>query len=97
MASIWRLFSSAPSASKLEQHKDTFSNKSIIMDTKSDVNHVENLERDSLDVIQVSKSKVEISGTVKLTEGKTVFIPTPTADPQGEKLSIDRCPIKVLT
>ncbi|KAL4731651.1 hypothetical protein ACLX1H_000628 [Fusarium chlamydosporum] len=52
------------------------------MDTKSDINHVEHLERDSLDVIQVSKSKVEVSGTVKLTEGKTIFIPTPTADPQ---------------
>lgn len=87
MASIWRLFSSASSASKPVQHTETFSNKSIIMDTKSDVNHVEHLERDSLDVIQISKSKVEISGTVKLTEGKTVFIPTPTADPRGEILT----------
>ncbi|KAM0190007.1 hypothetical protein ACHAPA_007835 [Fusarium lateritium] len=52
------------------------------MDTKSDVNHVERMERDSLDGIEVSKSKIEVSGTVKLTDGKTVFIPTPTADPQ---------------
>jgi hypothetical protein len=56
------------------------------MDTKSDVNHVERLERDSLDGIEVSKSKIEVSGTVKLTDGKTVYIPTPTADPQGENL-----------
>ncbi|KAI1060977.1 hypothetical protein LB507_010029 [Fusarium sp. FIESC RH6] len=55
---------------------------SDIMDTKTDINRVEHLERDSLDVIQVSKSKVEVSGTVKLTKGKTVFIPTPTADPR---------------
>ncbi|KAH6951795.1 hypothetical protein FAVG1_09396 [Fusarium avenaceum] len=52
------------------------------MDTKSDVNHVERMERDSLDGIEVSKSKIEVSGTVKLTDGKTVYIPTPTADPQ---------------
>jgi hypothetical protein len=97
MASIWRLFSSASSASKPVHLSESFSNKSSIMDTKSDVNHVEHLERDSLDVIQVSKSKVEVSGTVKLTEGKTVFIPTPTADPQGENLSTARPPIKVLT
>lgn len=58
------------------------------MDTKTDINHVEHLERDSLDVIQVSKSKVEVSGTVKLTEGKTVFIPTPTADPRGRILTL---------
>ncbi|PCD26671.1 hypothetical protein AU210_013093 [Fusarium oxysporum f. sp. radicis-cucumerinum] len=52
------------------------------MDTKSDVNHVESVSKDSLDVIQVTKSKIEISGTVKLVEGKTIYIPTPTADPQ---------------
>ncbi|KAF5707533.1 HOL1-like transporter [Fusarium globosum] len=52
------------------------------MDTKSDINHVESVSKDSLDVIQVTKSKIEISGTVKLVEGKTIYIPTPTADPQ---------------
>ncbi|KAM0559952.1 hypothetical protein ACHAPJ_003904 [Fusarium lateritium] len=51
-------------------------------ESKSDVNHVEQIERDSLEEVQVSKSKIDVSGTVKLTEGKTVFIPTPTADPQ---------------
>lgn len=56
------------------------------MDTKSDVNHVESVSKDSLDVIQVTKSKIEISGTVKLVEGKTIYIPTPTADPQGKTM-----------
>ena len=94
MASFWRVFSSASSASKPLQHSDTHSINSDIMDTKTDINHVEHLERDSLDVIQVSKSKVEVSGTVKLTEGKTVFIPTPTADPRGRILSLSEIGLK---
>lgn len=32
-------------------------------------------------------ARVETMGTVKLTEGEIVFIPAPTADPQGELLS----------
>jgi hypothetical protein len=56
------------------------------MDTKHDVNHVESVSKESLDVIQVTKSKIEISGTVKLIEGKTIYIPTPTADPQGKTM-----------
>ena len=38
--------------------------------------------------LQVTKSKVGVSGTVKLTAGTIVYIPAPTADPQG-KLLID--------
>ncbi|KAJ5636527.1 uncharacterized protein N7484_009840 [Penicillium longicatenatum] len=45
--------------------------------------HVEdiNIEADGGD-IHVTKSKVNVSGTVQLTAGTIVYIPTPTSDPQ---------------
>jgi hypothetical protein len=76
--------SSPPSSASQQQRTTT--TKACTMDTKSDVNHVESISKDSLDVIQVTKSKIEVSGTVKLIEGKTIYIPTPTADPQGKTM-----------
>jgi hypothetical protein len=35
------------------------------------------------DELKVTKSKVGVSGTVQLTAGTIVYVPTPTADPQG--------------
>ncbi|KAL3486028.1 major facilitator superfamily domain-containing protein [Aspergillus germanicus] len=46
-------------------------------DTKNDITHVEDLEDAGL-----APPKDKVMGTVKLTEGKIVYIPTPTADPQ---------------
>ena len=46
--------------------------------TKHETAHVEELERST----SVNK-KLAVMGTVKLTEGRIVYIPTPTADPQG--------------
>lgn len=46
--------------------------------------HVENINVESQDdELHVSQSKVNISGTVKLTAGKIIYIPTPTSDPRG--------------
>jgi hypothetical protein len=46
--------------------------------------HVENINVEGQDdELHVSQSKVNISGTVKLTAGKIVYIPTPTSDPRG--------------
>ncbi|KAI8711653.1 hypothetical protein NCS52_01429400 [Fusarium sp. LHS14.1] len=49
---------------------------------KQDASHVENVNIDDLEAVHVTKSKVTVSGTVKLTEGRIVYIPTPTADPR---------------
>ena len=46
---------------------------------KSDMSHVEDVEDGGIEI-----PKEKSMGTVKLTEGKIVYIPTPTADPQGE-------------
>ena len=54
------------------------------IDMKQDSSHVENVYVDDLEAVHVTKSKVTVSGTVKLTEGKIVYIPTPTADPRGK-------------
>jgi hypothetical protein len=48
--------------------------------------HVENINVESQsqgEELHVSQSKVNVSGTVKLTAGKIVYIPTPTSDPRG--------------
>lgn len=34
---------------------------------------------------EVLQGELEVMGTVKLTHGKIIYIPTPTADPQGKK------------
>lgn len=49
---------------------------------KSGADHIEDLDvvKDS-DILQ---GEVAVMGTVKLTQGKVIYIPTPTADPQGE-------------
>ncbi len=46
---------------------------------KADISHVEHLEDGG-----AMPTKRNVMGTVKLTEGKIVYIPTPTADPRGE-------------
>ncbi len=46
--------------------------------------HVENVDVEAPgEEIHISKSKVTVSGTVQLTAGTIVYIPTPTADPRG--------------
>lgn len=49
--------------------------------TKKDVVYVEDIEEGG-----VTRVKGKVMGTVKITEGTVVYIPTPTADPQGEQL-----------
>lgn len=48
---------------------------------KADISHVEHLEDGG-----ATPNKGKVMGTVKLTEGEIVYIPTPTADPRGESL-----------
>jgi hypothetical protein len=57
------------------------------MDKSPPPQHVEdiNIEANGED-IHVTKSKVNVSGTVQLTAGTIVYIPTPTSDPQGLSL-----------
>ncbi|KAJ5930867.1 hypothetical protein N7466_006360 [Penicillium verhagenii] len=53
------------------------------MDKPAGSKHVENIDvEDMSEGIEVTKSKVNVSGTVQLTAGKIVYIPTPTSDPQ---------------
>lgn len=49
--------------------------------TKKDVVYVEDIEEGG-----IMRAKGKVMGTVKITEGTVVYIPTPTADPQGERL-----------
>lgn len=55
---------------------------------KSESTHIEVAESDSLarqrTVVenQIDGHQLEITGTVRLTEGGIVYVPTPTADPQ---------------
>ena len=68
------------------QSPQTFLLSQVIMDDtkmKPASDHVEDLGmvRDN-DVLQ---GEVEVMGTVKLTHGKIIYIPTPTADPQGKR------------
>lgn len=54
------------------------------MEKEPPSNHVENVNVESLgEEIHISQSKVNISGTVQLTVGTIVYIPTPTSDPRG--------------
>lgn len=50
---------------------------------KSSVGHVEDIEAVSTGEMKTHQT-TKVMGTVKLTEGSIVYIPTPTADPQGE-------------
>jgi hypothetical protein len=49
---------------------------------KADITYVEDIEDGRASATDGSGEK-KVMGTVKLTEGKVVYIPTPTADPQG--------------
>lgn len=59
------------------------------MEKESLSNHVETVHdaESQGEEIHVSQSKVNISGTVQLTAGSIVYIPTPTSDPRGLSLS----------
>lgn len=60
--------------------------KSDAMSKPQIPDHVEDVDVESNhDEIEITKSKLNVSGTVQLTAGKTVYIPTPTSDPQGRK------------
>lgn len=64
--------------------------ETVAMEKSDAVDEVENvagLPRQNDVRISVTKSKVNVSGTVKLTAGKIVYIPTPTADPRGSNLN----------
>ena len=50
-------------------------------DDKASVGHVEEIE-----ALGGAKQNRKVMGTVKLTEGAIVYIPTPTADPRGQYL-----------
>ncbi|KAJ5271193.1 hypothetical protein N7505_006951 [Penicillium chrysogenum] len=53
------------------------------MDKTSSVEQVENIDIEGDgEEIRVTKSKVNVSGTVQLTAGTIVYIPTPTSDPR---------------
>ncbi|CAI6093581.1 unnamed protein product [Clonostachys chloroleuca] len=57
--------------------------KSDAMSKPQIPDHVEDVDVESNhDEIEITKSKLNVSGTVQLTAGKTVYIPTPTSDPQ---------------
>ena len=51
------------------------------MDIKGTFSEVEELQASSPDL-----ARTETMGTVKLTQGEVVYIPAPTADPQGKSL-----------
>ncbi|KAJ5623686.1 hypothetical protein N7490_012291 [Penicillium lividum] len=53
------------------------------MDKPSNSTHVENIDVEEAGAeIHITKSKVNVSGTVQLTAGTIVYIPTPTSDPR---------------
>jgi len=53
------------------------------MEDKMATSHVDDVNMGKGDVsLEPVKSRVAVMGTVKLTEGTIVYIPTPTADPQ---------------
>lgn len=54
------------------------------MDKQTPPNHVERVDTEAFsDELHVTKSKVNISGTVQLTAGAIVYIPKPSSDPRG--------------
>ena len=50
---------------------------------QEDVTHIDDAVPAADEKLQVDRSKVGVIGTVQLTAGKVVYIPTPTADPRG--------------
>jgi hypothetical protein len=60
------------------------------MDAKKvNSDHVERVDSESYKVQDFVQDEVAVMGTVKLTSGQVVYIPTPTADPQGIQLLPD--------
>lgn len=56
----------------------------FIMDKSGSSSHVERVDaEDANPDAQILESKVNVTGTVQLTVGKIVYIPTPTSDPLG--------------
>lgn len=56
--------------------------------SKVEAAHVERIDSESHGTQDLIQDEVAVMGTVKLTDGQIVYIPTPTADPQGNnKLS----------
>jgi hypothetical protein len=53
------------------------------MDDKFEVVHVERHDIDMENELGNKNEDVDVMGTVKLVDGAIVYIPTPTADPQG--------------
>ncbi|KAI1874669.1 hypothetical protein JX265_004877 [Neoarthrinium moseri] len=51
-------------------------------DHKSLPSHVEHVDIENAKGHEIAKEDVAVMGTVKLTDGQIVYIPTPTADPQ---------------
>ncbi|KUM59905.1 hypothetical protein ACN42_g7240 [Penicillium freii] len=55
----------------------------------SSVEQIENIDiEDDGEEIRVTKSKVNVSGTVQLTAGTIVYIPTPTSDPRVSTIGL---------
>lgn len=52
---------------------------------KDGSDHVENVDIEILKEDGIKNEAVGVMGTVKLTEGAIVYIPTPTADPRGKR------------
>jgi hypothetical protein len=57
---------------------EALSNTLTNMESKATISEVEELPITGADL-----TKTKTMGTVKLTEGEIVYVPTPTADPQG--------------
>jgi hypothetical protein len=54
------------------------------MDKQPPSEHIEHIDSENIgEDVHVTKSKVNVSGTVQLTAGTIVYIPTPTSDPRG--------------
>lgn len=64
---------------------ERYVNNSDNMESKSSTDHVEELQASSS---RNELGRTETMGTVKLTEGKIVYIPAPSADPQGKTMCI---------
>lgn len=54
-----------------------------MMDDKVEVTHLESHALPSDNDLDFVQEEVAVMGTVKLTDGDIVYVPTPSADPQG--------------
>lgn len=53
-------------------------------DDKAEVTHLESHALPSEIDVDLIQEEVAVMGTVKLTDGDIVYVPTPSADPQGK-------------